>query len=416
MNPIKRDFYLNQLINKQQNSLIKIITGVRRCGKSFLLFTLFKNYLVSQGHDEEHIIAIALDDFKNRKYLNPEALYDYVVSKIIDDKPYYILLDEIQLVNGFEGVLNGFLHIKNVDTYVTGSNSKFLSSDIITEFRGRGDEIRVYPLSFSEFYSAIGGDKQEALYQYFLYGGMPLTLSMQSHVEKTNYLNGLFRSVYMQDIIARYNLRATDEMFELLEILSSNIGCLTNPQRLENTFKSEKSLKLTKQTITTLLRYFEESFLIEKAMRYDVKGRRYIGTPQKYYFADMGIRNAVIGFRQTEETHIMENVIYNELKIKGFSVDVGDVEIFEKENNKTLRKHLEVDFVANRGGNRYYIQSAFSIDSSEKELQEKKSLRNIDDSFKKIIIVKAPVVPTYDENGFLVIGLLDFLFLNSKHF
>lgn len=407
---VSRTDYIETLKSKRHNGLVKIVTGVRRCGKSYLLFTLFKRYLVENGVPQEQIISLALDDFKNRKYLEPEALYEYVSERIVNDDPYYIILDEIQLVEDFESVLNGFLHIPNADIYVTGSNSKFLSSDIITEFRGRGDEIRVYPFSFAEFYSVIGGDKWDAWSKYTRYGGMPHTLAIESAKEKESYLKTLFSQVYLSDIINRYKLRGKDEMEALTNILSSSIGALTNPKRISDTFTSERNLKLSQYTVSKYLDYLEDSFLVRKAMRYDVKGRKYISTPMKYYFVDVGLRNARLNFRQQEETHIMENIIYNELLRRGFSVDVGVVEVTKQnENSNIIRKQLEVDFVANMGSNRYYIQSALELSTDEKVVQEKNSLVNIDDSFKKIIIQRNSVEAWHDEDGILRICLMDFL-------
>ncbi len=407
---VSRTDYIDTLKSKQHNGLVKIITGVRRCGKSYLLFTLYKRFLLENGVAEEQIIALALDDFKNRKYLEPEMLYEYVTAKIVDDRCYYILLDEIQLVKDFESILNGFLHIPNTDVYVTGSNSKFLSSDIITEFRGRGDEIRVYPFSFAEFYSVIGGDKWEAWSKYYRYGGMPQTLNISTAKEKETYLKGLFSQVYLSDIINRYKLRGQEEIEVLTNILSSSIGSLTNPKRISDSFKSERNLTVSQPTISKYLSYLEDSFLVSKAMRYDVKGRKYIATPMKYYMVDIGLRNARLSFRQQEESHIMENIIYNELLRRGFSVDVGVVEITGvNENSNVVRKHLEVDFVANMGSKRYYIQSALELPTLDKVAQEKKSLVNIVDSFKKIIIQRNPVEPWHDDDGVLWISLMDFL-------
>lgn len=408
---VSRNDYLETLKSKRHNGLVKIITGVRRSGKSYLLFTLYKRLLREDGIQDDQIIALALDDFKNRRYLNPELLYDYVTARIVDDRRYYILLDEIQLVKEFESVLNGFLHIPNADVYVTGSNSKFLSSDIITEFRGRGDEIRVYPFSFAEFYSVIGGDKWEAWSQYIRYGGMPQTLNIPTSKEKESYLKRLFNQVYISDIINRYKLRGQDEIEVLTNILSSSIGALTNPKRISDTFTSERQLKVSQPTVSKYLTYLEDSFLVSKAMRYDVKGRKYISTPLKYYFVDVGLRNARLNFRQQEETHLMENVIYNELLKRGFSVDVGVVEVFSKvdKNVSVVRKQLEVDFVANMGSRRYYIQSAFELATPEKVVQEKNSLVHIEDSFKKIIIQRNPMEPWHDDDGVLWISLMDFL-------
>jgi len=407
---VSRKDYIDTLKSKRHNGLVKIITGLRRSGKSYLLFTLYKRFLLGDGIPEEQIITLALDDFKNRRYHAPEALYDYVAEKITGDRPYYILLDEIQLVDDFESVLNGFLHIPNVDIYVTGSNSKFLSSDIITEFRGRGDEIRVYPFDFAEFYSVAGGDKWEAWSKYCRYGGMPQTLGIDNVKDKEAYLKNLFNQVYLSDIINRYKLRGQDEIDVLTNILSSSIGSLTNPKRISDTFVSERNLKVSQQTISRYLSYLEDSFLISKAMRYDVKGRKYIGTPMKYYFGDVGLRNARLNFRQQEETHIMENVIYNELLRRGYSVDVGAVDGRRlNEDSFAPRRQLEVDFVANMGSRRLYIQSAFELASPEKMAQEKASLVNIGDSFKKIIIQRNPVEAWYDNDGILHLGLMDFL-------
>jgi uncharacterized protein len=407
---VSRADYIALLDAKRGNNLVKIITGVRRCGKSYLLFNLFRRHLLEQNIPEDHIISLALDDFSNRKYLKAEELYDYVTGHIHDNGHYYILLDEIQMVEGFESVLNGFMHIPGTDIYVTGSNSKFLSSDIITEFRGRSDEIRVYPFNFAEFYSVVGGDKMEAWSLYSRYGGMPQTLQMQTSQEKENYLKNLFDQVYISDIINRYHLRGQNEIGELTNVVASSIGALTNPLRLSNTFMSERKLKISQFTVSSYLDYLEDSFLINKACRYDVKGRKYIGTPFKYYFVDMGLRNARLNFRQQEENHIMENVIYNELLRRHFSVDVGMVQISTKgEHDKQVRKQLEVDFIANQGSRRYYIQSAFELGTQEKMKQEEQSFLNINDSFKKILIQKSSVTPWHDERGVLIIGLMDFL-------
>lgn len=394
---VSRADYISELKNKQRNGLIKIVTGVRRCGKSYLLFSLFRRHLLENVTDEKHIISLSLDDFNYRKYLDPEALYQFVTQHITDSEQYYILLDEIQLVPQFESLLNGFLHIANADVYVTGSNSRFLSSDIVTEFRGRGDEIRLYPFSFAEFYSVVGGDKWEAWSQYCRYGGMPHILNILTSKEKENYLKGLFNNVYLSDIINRYRLRGRQEIDALVNVLSSSVGSLTNPKRISDTFASQSGLNVSQPTVAKYIEYLEDSFLINKAMRYDVKGRKYIGTPVKYYFVDVGLRNARLNFRQQEETHLMENIIYNELLRRGFSVDVGVV------------SQWEVDFVANMGSNRYYIQSAFELPTPEKTEQEKKSLKNIGDSFKKIIIQRSPLEPWHDEDGILHLSLLDFL-------
>lgn len=411
---IKRDFYLSKLIQHKKNGMVKIITGIRRCGKSYLLFKLFRDHLLESGIKEDHIISIALDDFGNRKLQNPDELYNYVKSQIVDNEDYYILLDEIQLVPEFESVINGFMHIPNADIYVTGSNSKFLSSDIITEFRGRGDEIRVYPLNFSEFYSVYGGDFDKAWIMYCNYGGMPLCLSMETVADKAKYLTSLFDTTYLADIINRNNLRGNIEINELTDVLASSIGSLTNPLKLSNTFASTKNVKLSANTISSYLNYLQDSFLVERAVRYDIKGKKYINTPAKYYFVDLGLRNARLSFRQQEYTHIMENVIYNELRLRGYSVDVGVVENVEKENGVSVRKTLEVDFVVNLGNRRYYIQSAYSIPSEEKMAQEQASLLSINDAFRKIIIVNQPIMSGYNEQGILMLSLQDFLMNPEK--
>lgn len=406
---IKRDYYLNKLIQHKKNGLVKIVTGVRRCGKSYLLFQLFRDHILESGIKDDHIISIALDDYGNRQLLDPDELYRYVKSRIADDEDHYILLDEIQLVKGFESVVNGFLHIPNADVYVTGSNSKFLSSDVVTEFRGRGDEIRIFPLNFSEFYSAYGGDFNDAWLMFCNYGGMPLCLSMQTQADKAKYLTNLFEATYLADIINRNKLRGNVEINELTDILASSIGSLTNPLKLSNTFASTKSVKLSANTISAYLGYLQDAFLIEKALRYDIKGKKYINTPAKYYFVDMGLRNARLAFRQQEYTHIMENVIYNELRSRGYSVDVGIVETVSKESDAWVRKPLEVDFVVNLGNRRYYIQSAYDIPSEEKMQQEQASLLSINDAFRKIVIVNRPILSGYNEQGILMLSLSDFL-------
>ncbi len=411
---IKRDFYLKKLIQHKKNGMVKIVTGVRRCGKSYMLFKLFRDHLLNVGVKADHIISIALDDFGNRKLQNPNELYNYVKSQIVDNEDYYILLDEIQLVPEFESVINGFMHIANADIYVTGSNSKFLSSDIITEFRGRGDEIRVHPLNFSEFYSVYGGDFDKAWIMYCNYGGMPLCLSMETVADKAKYLTNLFEMTYLADIINRNNLRGNVEINELTDVLASSIGSLTNPLKLSNTFASTKNVKLSANTIATYLDYLQDAFLVEKAIRYDIKGKKYINTPAKYYFVDLGLRNARLSFRQQEYTHIMENVIYNELRLRGYSVDVGVVENVEKENGVFVRKKLEVDFVVNLGNRRYYIQSAYNIPSEEKMKQEQASLLSINDAFRKIIIVNQPIMSGYNEQGILMLSLQDFLMEPEK--
>ena len=411
---IKRDFYLNKLIGHKKNGMVKIVTGVRRCGKSYLLLKLFKKHLLESGVPEDHIVSIALEGYGNKPLQSPDKLYEYVTSKIVDDKDYYILLDEIQLVPDFESVVNGFLHIDNADIYITGSNSKFLSSDIITEFRGRGDEIRVYPLSFSEFYSVYGGEFEKAWVMYCNYGGMPLCLSMETPEDKARYLTSLFETTYLADIINRNNLRGNAEIGELTDVLASSIGSLTNPLKLSNTFGSVKNVKLSANTISSYIDYLQDAFLIEKAVRYDIKGKKYINTPAKYYFVDLGLRNARLAFRQQEYTHIMENVIYNELRLRGYSVDVGVVETVDKENGTSVRNKLEVDFVVNLGNRRYYIQSAYNIPSEEKMKQEQASLLAINDAFRKIIIVNQPILSGYNEQGLLILSLQDFLLSPEK--
>lgn len=407
---IKREFYLQQLIDGKQNGLIKIVTGIRRCGKSFLLFKLFKQYLLKAGVDTEHIIQIALDDIENADLREPLTLYKYIKAKMTDDDLYYILLDEVQLVPRFEEVLNSLLRIDNVDVYVTGSNSKFLSSDIITEFRGRGDEIHLYPLSFSEYCEGTGLSPAEAWKEYYTYGGLPHTLSLETGKKKLDYLTNLFESVYLIDILERQRIKNKAEFEELVKIIASGIGAPTNPAKLANTFKSVKKVSIDSTTINRYLSYMQDAFLIEKAERYDVKGKKYIGSLAKYYFSDIGLRNAILGLRQQEETHIMENIIYNELRRRGCEVDVGMVEQrFIDDEGKWKRKQLEVDFVVNEGNQRYYIQSALTLPDEDKRKQEMGSLLRINDSFKKIIIVKDDIKPWRDENGILTIGLLDFL-------
>ena len=402
---IERDDYLNKLIVRKGNGLIKILTGIRRCGKSYLLNYIFYNHLISCGVKEDHIIKLALDREDNIKYHDPKLLNEYILSNIKDKDVYYVLLDEIQLVQNFEYVLNGFLYERNIDVYVTGSNSKFLSSDIITEFRGRGDEIRIFPLSFSEFYNAYEGDKYNARSEYVTYGGMPLIIKQQTDEQKSKYLTSLYELTYKKDIIDRNNIDKEDILDTLINVLSSSVGSLTNPQKIYNTFISNGITDISKNTITSYLNYLLDSFLIEKVKRYDVKGKKYIQTPQKYYFIDIGIRNAKLNFRQQEENHLMENIIYNELLIRGYNVDVGVVEIREE----GVRKQLEVDFVCNQGNKRYYIQSALNLDTSEKTMQESKSLNNIGDNFKKIIVVKDNIKLWRNEDGILIIGIQEFL-------
>ena len=407
---VKRDFYLKQLIDGQKNGLVKIITGIRRCGKSYLLFRLFEQYLISIGIDNEHIVKIALDDIESANLREAQTLYHYIKSRITDDGMYYILLDEVQLVPRFEEVLNSLLRIDNADVYVTGSNSKFLSSDIITEFRGRGDEIHLYPFSFSEFCTGFQGTVQEAWKQYYTFGGLPHILLLDSEQKKLNYLINLFESVYLIDIIERNRVKNESELSDLVKFIASAIGSPTNPTKLSNTFKSVKQVSISPTTIDKYLGYLRNAFMIEKAERYDIKGRKYIGTLSKYYFSDLGLRNAILGLRQLEENHIMENIIYNELRARGNKVDIGMIEQrFIDDNSKWQRKQLDVDFVVNQGSKRYYIQSAFAMPDEEKIKQEKASLLRINDSFKKIIIVKDDIMPYHDENGITTIGLFDFL-------
>ena len=407
---IKRDKYLNDLINRMHNGMIKVVTGIRRCGKSYLLFNIFKNYLLEQGVPASHIIMIELDQRKNKKYRDPDVILDYIESLIEEDGQYYIMLDEVQMLQEFEEVLNSLLHIRNADVYVTGSNSKFLSKDVITEFRGRGDEIHIYPLTFKEFMEAYDGDMYHGWAEYVVYGGLPLTVTMKTEEQKISYLTNLFKETYLRDIIERYHIEKIQELEDLINILASSIGSLTNPPKLEATFKSVIQSTISLNTIRQYIEYLEDAFIINKANRYNVKGRKYIGTPLKYYFEDVGLRNARLGFRQVEETHLMENVIYNELRSRGYSVDVGMVEKRGvNKDGKEYRRQLEIDFVANLGSKRYYIQSAFSMPTEEKRIQEKASLVNINDSFKKIIIVKDIVNVTRDEDGITTMSIYDFL-------
>lgn len=405
---IKRDTYLNKLIEKQDNGLIKIITGIRRCGKSYLLDPIFKNYLLESGIDLDHIIKIDLDIKENEKFLNSNYLNEYVKTQIKDNKKYYLLLDEVQKVKDFESVLNGFLKIRNLEIYVTGSNSKFLSSDIITEFRGRSDEIRVYPLSFSEFYSVKNDDIRSSWKEYITFGGLPLILQQKTEESKINYLKTQRDNVYINDVVERHNIASEKDLRILIEIISSSIGSLTNPLKLSKTFRGNNiNSSLTDKTIYNYLKYLQEAFLIDKALRFDIKGKKYIDTPQKYYFMDIGIRNSFLDFRQIEENHLMENIIYIELKRRGFNVDIGVVQC---KNNKTL----EIDFIANKGSEKYYIQSALTIDSKEKQDQEFRPFRNVLDFFKRIIIVKDDIVSYVNEEGILIIGIYDFLLNESS--
>ena len=407
---IKRDKYLNDLINRMHNGMIKVVTGIRRCGKSYLLFNIFKNYLLEQGVTASHIITIELDQRKNKKYRDPDTILDYIESLIEDDEQYYIMLDEVQMLQEFEEVLNSLLHIRNADIYVTGSNSKFLSKDVITEFRGRGDEIHIYPLTFKEFMEAYDGDMYRGWAEYVVYGGLPLTVTMKTEEQKISYLTNLFKETYLKDIIERHHIEKTQELEDLVNILASAIGSLTNPPKIEATFKSAIQSTISLNTIRQYIEHLEDAFIINKANRYNVKGRKYIGTPLKYYFEDVGLRNARLGFRQVEETHLMENIIYNELRSRGYTVDVGVVEKRgTDENGKEYKNQLEIDFVANLGSKRYYIQSAFSMPTEEKRIQEKASLVNVNDSFKKIIVVKDVVNVTRDEDGITTMSIYDFL-------
>ena len=406
---IKRDYYLNKLIEAKNDGLIKVVTGIRRCGKSYLLNTLFYNYLLDNGIKENHIIKIAFDDSDNESLTSSQNLSKYIKEQIVDKDVYYIILDEIQLVENFEGVLNGLLRIKNIDIYVTGSNSKFLSTDIITEFRGRGEDIKIYPLSYSEFMSVYDGDKLDGWVEYITFGGLPLVLSMESDERKMTYLNEQQRNVYINDVIERNKIKNDMELVSLIEIISSSIGSLSNPKKLSDTFKTTAGVNIDPKTVSLYLKYLEEAFIIEKVKRYDVKGKKYLSTPYKFYFSDIGIRNSLINFRQPEENHIMENIIYLELKRRGYNVDVGVIETIDRQENGFVYKQLEIDFVANKGNNRIYIQSAFAMPNKEKKNQEERSLLKINDSFKKIIIVKDYIKRTRDEKGIITMSIFDFL-------
>lgn len=424
---IKRNKYLNDLVLRKNNGLVKIITGIRRCGKSYLLNNIFYNYLLENGIKEDHIIKFAFDsaddlelineDFieleKNKQQVDPRKFMNYIKSKIVDHDMHYLLLDEVQNLGSFESVLNGYLRKNNIDLYVTGSNSKFLSSDIITEFEGRGDEIHVLPLSFSEFYSIFNSSKDEIFEQYLMFGGLPLVALMKNNEQKSKHLISQLEKVYLNDIIAHNRLKIDSNIKELLDVIASGIGSLTNPTKLENSFKSIKKTSISKETIEKYINFFTDSFLISKSLKYDIKGKKYINSPYKLYFEDIGLRNAGLNFRQIEPTHIIENIIYNELRYRGFNIDVGMVETRETINNKEKRKYYEVDFIAYLGSKKYYIQSAYDIPNEEKWDQETKSFNKINDSFKKIIIVRNQVVPRYNEKGYLIISLFDFL-LNSN--
>ena len=401
---IKRDAYLQQLTMRKDNGMIKVITGIRRCGKSFLLFNIFKRYLQENGVAADHIIEIALDGIENEELRDPKLCFKYIKDAMKDDDKYYLLLDEVQFMPRFEEVLN------SIDVYVTGSNSKFLSSDIVTEFRGRGDEIRIYPLSFAEFYSVYEGDYDDAWDDYMIYGGLPQVVSLQSERQKADYLKNIFANVYLKDVIERNKIQNVDEIGILVDVLASAIGALTNPSKIANTFASERQMSYTNKTISNHIDYLADAFLISKANRYDIKGRKYIGANLKYYFTDLGLRNARLNFRQQEPTHIMENIVYNELLIRGYNVDVGVVQIFDKDKEgKRVRKQLEVDFVVNQGNQRYYIQVAYDMTSEEKQTQEFNSLRNIPDSFKKVVIVNGSKKPWRNDEGFVIMGMKYFL-------
>ena len=410
---IRRDIYLNKLISKEHNGLIKVITGVRRCGKSYLLFNLFKDYLTKQKTPKDHIIEMSFDAFENKKYRDPETFFSYLTGQIRDGKPYYVLLDEVQLLGDFESILNSLIRRKNVDVYVTGSNAKFLSKDIITEFRGRGDETHMYPLTFAEYMSAYAGDRLSAWRDYVIYGGLPLIMSFDTSEQKSAFLKSLFEETYIADVVGRNNIRNKEELEELLNILSSGIGSLTNPRKLSAAFKSVKNKVISPTTIKRYIDALCDAFLIDGALRYDIKGKKYINTPLKYYFTDLGLRNARLNFRQVEEPHAMENIIFNELKVRGYNVDVGVVVVNEEESTgKKIRKQLEIDFICNKGSKRYYIQSAFATPNGKKMQQEQRPLIGVGDGFKKIIITKDALAPLYNEKGILVMSVFDFL-LNS---
>lgn len=407
---IKRQTYLSEIIKRKQNGLVKVITGIRRCGKSYLLNTLFKNYLLESGVEKDHIIEMAFDLYDNIEYRDPKVFYPWMKEQIKDDQVYYILLDEVQMLGEFISVLNGLTAKKNCDVYVTGSNAKFLSKDIVTEFGGRGDEVHMYPLSFSEFMSVYDGNKYDGWNEYITYGGIPLVVLADTEEQKVALLENLFKETYLSDIVKRYNVRNVGEMDALLNILSSAIGALTNPNKLQKTFKSVNNSKITSTTITKYIEYLEDSFLIEEANRYDIKGKKYIRTPMKYYFMDLGLRNSKINFRQIELTHSMENVIYNELRMRGYSVDVGNLTIIEKgKDGKTAKKQIEVDFICNKGFKKYYIQSAYSLENEEKMKQEIRPFLKINDSFKKIVITSNTPKPFYTDEGILMMNVFDFL-------
>ena len=407
---ISRNQYLNQLIERKNNGMVKIITGIRRCGKSYLLFKLFKNHLLETGVKQDNIIEIALDGIENEELREPKACYTYIKNRLKDDEMYYIIIDEVQFMPRFEEVLNSLLRMSNADVYVTGSNSKFLSSDIVTEFRGRGDEVRIYPLTFAEFFSVYDGDYDDAWNDYMTYGGLPMITGFATEKQKSDYLKNIFENVYMKDVIERNGIQSKDEIGILVDILASAVGAPTNPTKIANTFETERRMTYTNKTISKHIDYLTEAFLISKANRYDIKGRKYIGANLKYYFTDIGLRNARLNFRQQEPTHIMENVVYNELLARGLNIDVGIVEVNAKDDEgKSIRKQLEVDFVVNKGSQRYYIQVAYDMSSEEKQAQEFNSIRHIADSFKKIIIVNGSIKPWRNEEGFVIMGMKYFL-------
>lgn len=410
---ILRTSYLDRLMRHRQNGLIKIVTGCRRCGKSYLLFRQFIPALKSEGTDDGHIIAIALDDRENKELRDPDNMLAFVKSKIGDSKTHYILLDEVQYLEEFEDVLNSFLHIENLEVYVTGSNSRLLSKDVITTFRGRGDEIRIHPLSFREYVSAFKGSIDEAWESFVLYGGMPFILSMQSDEDRAEYLKSLFEKIYVADILERYKVRNRNELDELLDILSSAVGSLTNPGKLSRSFKSIKNKAISDNTVRKYISHFEDAFLLSRASRYNIKGKRYINATCKYYFEDIGLRNARLGFRQTEESHLMENILYNDLLIRGYSVDVGVVEQNVQINKKNGKVQLEIDFVASKGAERFYIQLALNLDDAEKRSKELRPLQKVEDSFKKIIVVKEHRKPRPNEDGFIIVGIREFLLADS---
>lgn len=409
MKSIKRDIYLNRLIARRHNQRIKIVTGVRRSGKSYLLFTLFDEWLKANGVDESHIIKIDLENRRNKSLRDPDALLDFIDARMVDGDMYYILIDEIQMVDEFEDVLNSYLKIKNADLYVTGSNARFLSKDIATTFRGRGDVVHIYPLSFSEYHSAFNRPKEETLPEYLLYGGLPETIPMTTREEKVAFLRNVYDETYIRDIRERYNIRQEEELEILFDIVSSTVGSLTNPQKIANTFDSMRHSDLSAVTIKKYLDIICESFLMERAVRYDVRGRKYIDTPYKYYFVDPGLRNARMNFRQPDFSHVMENIIYNELRVRGYNVDVGVVPVVVRENGKQVRRQYEIDFVCNLGSQRYYIQSAYRMESDAKVAQEEESLRNVDDSFKKIVIVGEQTPVLHNDAGITTISIYDFL-------